>query len=257
MKGRNLFLISLGLLFLAVLIVPVQALNNTPSEKVDNRGYINSSYTAEKEVTPDTVDVSIAVKTENALSLSNAIKQNKEISDKIYAYLKGSIDTTKGDYLKTSNFSANPTYNYSGGKRVFNKYEVSNNIIVHTKNIDKIGVFIDKSLSLGATNVDSLHFSLSEKDSVCSELLKTATKKSRDRADVVVAAANSSISGIKSIDTACNVNGYGSSYSRKMFVANSMVAGAEMADGVTEAGPSIEAGVIKVYATVNANYFLK
>lgn len=248
MSGKNLFLICLGLFIGTLILLPVSAGSNTDSDK----GTVNASYTSEKEVSPDTAEVSIAVKTENARSLSAAITQNKEISDKIYSYLKGVINTSNGDYLKTSNYSANPEYTYNNGKRNFDKYQVSNNIIVHTKDINKISEMIDKSLSLGATNVDSLNFSLSDKDTVCSNLLKEASVKAKSRADLVANSVGSSITGVKSLNTSCSEN---RSYSRPMYYANKMAT----LDAAESAGSStnIEAGVIKVYATVNADFYLK
>lgn len=248
MSGKNLFLVCLGLFLGALVLVPVNAVSNNESE----RGSVNSSYTSEKEVSPDTAEVSIAVKTEDSHSLSTAIAKNKEISDKVYSYLKGVINTSNGDYLKTSNFSASPEYIYSNGKRTFEKYQVSNNIIVHTKDISKISDMIDKSLAMGATNVDSLNFSLSDKDEVCSNLLKEATAKAKSRAELVANAAGSSITGIRNLSTSCSEN---RSYARPMFYANKMAT----MDAAEAAGsaPNIEAGVIKVYATVNADFFLK
>lgn len=94
---------------------------------------------------------------------ARSCKKNKEISDKVYSYLKSVITSANGDYVKTSNFSASPSYIYNNNKRTLDKYNVSNNVIVHTKSIDKISTIIDNSLSLGATDVDSLNFLLSEK----------------------------------------------------------------------------------------------
>jgi len=255
MQTKSLFLTVFGLLIGTMLVIP--AIAGTSPDKGCDRGTVNSSYTAEKEVSPDTAEVSIAVKTEDPRSLSSAITKNKEISGKVYTNLKGMIDSTKGDYLKTSNFSANPSYRYSAGKRIFEKYEVSNNIIVHTKNIDKISAMIDKSLGLGATNVDSLSFSLSEKDSVCANLLKEAAQKSKNRAELVASAAGTSVTGIKSLDTSCTVNRYGSS--RNMYVSNKMMYAEATMDSSAAGGstPDIEAGVIKVYATVGAAYYIK
>lgn len=238
----------------SAVILPADAIN-TPEQ--DKRGYVTVSYTAEKEVAPDTVEVSISVKTDDRKSMQIATQKNKEISDKIYAYLKGMITPANGDYIKTSNFSARPNYIYNSGKRTFDKYEVSNNIIVHTKSIDKISTMIDKSLTLGATDVDSLNFSLSEKDAQCADLLSNATKQARKRADIVAAAAGSSVAGIKTIDTSCSVNRYGSvNYARNSLMMKS--AGAAMDAAAPEAAPTqIEAGVIKIYSNINAAFYLK
>lgn len=231
-----------------------EAINS--SNQSSEKGYVAVSYTAEKEVSPDTVEVSIAVRSEDKKSMQIAVKDNKEISDKVYAYLKGAINTANGDYIKTSNYSASPNYTYNNGKRSLDKYVVSNNIIVHTKSLDKISEMIDKSLSLGATTVDSLNFSLSEKDAECSTLLTEATKQARKRADIVAAAAGSSVIGIKNLDTSCSVNqNYGvvPQY-RNMLMAKS--AGA-MDAAAPESSAPIEAGIIKVYSNVNASFYLK
>ncbi len=242
----------------ALLVVPFANLPAGAENKADEclkQGVVSVSYTAEKEVSPDTVQISIAVKTTDKASMQNASKQNKEISDKIYNYLKGAINPENNDYIKTSNYSARPVYIYQDRKQVFDKYEVSNNIIVHTKNIDKIAQMIDKSLTLGATNVDSLNFSLSSKDKYCDELLTMATTEVVNRANVVATAAGTSVDGIKSIGTSCSLNQYQAvNYARNsLMMAKSAVA----EDSAMGSSSPIEAGIIKVYSTVNGVFRLK
>ena len=170
--------------------------------------------------------------------------------------MKSVITPANGDYVKTSNFSASPSYIYNNNKRTLDKYNVSNNVIVHTKSIDKISTIIDKSLSLGATDVDSLNFSLSEKDTQCADLLSNATKQVKKRADIVATAAGSSVVGIRSIDTTCSLN----NSSRYPVYRNSlMMAKSESMDGAAPEASSvnIEAGTIKIYSNVNASFYLK
>lgn len=245
----------------ALLVVPFANLPAGAENKSDEcvkQGVVSVSYTAEKEVSPDTVQISIAVKTTDKASMQNASKQNKEISDKIYNYLKGAINPANNDYIKTSNYSARPVYYYQDRKQVFDKYEVSNNIIVHTKNIDKIAQMIDKSLALGATNVDSLDFSLSsaERDKYCDELLTKATTEVVHRANVVATAAGSSIDGVKNLGTSCTLDQYQAvNYARNsLMMAKSAVAEDSVAGGSSS---PIEAGVVKVYSTVNGVFRLK
>ncbi|MCM1338636.1 MAG: SIMPL domain-containing protein [Muribaculaceae bacterium] len=243
-----------ALMFSSLTVLPAGALCDC--EK-DTKGSVSVAYTAEKEVSPDTAEISIAVKTEDKKSMSEAVRKNKEVSEQVYAYVKSMITPSNGDYIKTSNFSASPSYVYNNGKRTLDKYVVSNNIIVHTKSIDKISTVIDKSLTLGATNVDSLNFSLSEKDEECAKLLTKAAKEARKRADVVAAASGSSVVGVKNIDTSCSVNRSGNyAYARNtLMMAKS--AGAMEDAAMPESSPNIEAGVIKIYSSVNATYYLK
>lgn len=249
-------LLATTLLCSALFITPAAVVQAGTVNNDSEKGYISVSYTTEKKVSPDTVEISIAVKTEDKSSMKNASTKNKEISDKIYEYLKSVIDTTTGDYVKTSNYSANPTYNYINGKRVFDKYEVSNNVIVHTKKLDKMSQMIDKSLSLGATNIDNLTFSLEEKDAYCADLLAKATKNARQRAEIVAASASTSITGIKNIGTSCTLNSYGAS--PRVFYSNAKMMGAT--DGAApESGGAgnIESGLITVYSNVNADFYVK
>ena len=236
--------------------LPAGAINNV--DEASKRGYVSVSYTAEKEVAPDTVEISVAVRTDDKKSMQEASRKNKEISDKVYAYLKSMINPANGDYIKTCNYSASPSYNYSSGKRYLDKYVVSNNIIVHTKSIDKISTLIDKSITLGATDIDSLNFSLSEKDAQCAELLSNATKQARKRAEIVAAASGSAITGIKNIETSCSVNRSGGNFN---YARNSLMmakASGAMEDGaMPEAAPNIEAGVIRIYSNINAKFYLK
>lgn len=247
-------MLSSVLLTLPTLTLPAGAVNGIDSTL--NKGYVSVSYTAEKEVSPDTVEVSISVKTDDKKSMQEAVRKNKEISDKVYSYLKSVITPANGDYVKTSNFSASPSYIYNNNKRTLDKYNVSNNVIVHTKSIDKISTIIDNSLSLGATDVDSLNFLLSEKDTQCADLLSNAAKQARKRADIVATSVGSSVVGIKNIDTTCSLN----NSSRYPVYRNSlMMAKAESMDGPTSETNSvnIEAGTIKIYSNVNASFYLK
>ena len=170
MKKFVSLLLVLGLFAFSVL--PAGALDNSIE-----RGYVSVSYTTEKEVSPDTVEFSISVKTSDKKSMQEASSKNKEITNKVYEYLKANIKPANGDYIKTSNYSASPVYVYVNGRRNFDKYEVSNNIVVHTKSLDKVSTYIDKSIQLGATDVNSLNFTLSNKDSQCAELLSKAGKQ--------------------------------------------------------------------------------
>ena len=246
-----------ALLFSTLVISAPVAVNAVDSSQ-PQKGYISVSYTTEKEVSPDTVEFSISVKTSDKKSMQEASRKNKEISNKIYDYLKTNIKTTNGDYIKTSNYSANPVYTYKDGKRYFDKYEVSNNIVVHTKSLDQVSSYIDNSVQMGATDVNSLNFTLSNKDSQCAQLLSSSAKQVRSRADIVSAAVGTSVAGVKELRTSCSVNqrrvGYAYSNMKLM-----RAVGSSMDAAAPEAAPAtnIESGNITIYASVDAEFFVK
>ncbi len=222
------------------------------------RGYISVNTSANTEVSPDVVEISIAVKTHDSRSMVKATAENKETSDKVYTALKSMINSANGDYIKTADYRATPLYTYSSnGKKNFDKYEVSNNIIVHTKNIDKAGSMIDKAISLGATNVNDLTFSVSNYETQCNDLLAIAAKKAKTRADIVAKTSTSYITGIKSMNISCSTN-ENNRVQYRLYAKNMMAA--DSAAGAEEAAPSttpIQGGIIKIYANINASYFVK
>lgn len=239
-------------LFVLPLALPVVA-DTTPACQ---KGTLSVNYSTEKEVSPDTVEFSVNVKTSDKKSMQEASKKNKEISNKIYEYLKANISTSNGDYIKTSNFNATPVYNYVNNKRVFDRYEVSNNIVVHTKSIDKVSSYIDKAISMGATDVNRLNFTLSNKDKACAELLSTAARQVKGRADTVAGALGTSVAGYKSVSTSCSLNQRNVSFAyanMKLMRAS----GASMDAAVPEAATNIEVGNITIYANVDATLYLK
>ena len=242
------FLISAAIVCLALGCATVQAI----SESIE-RGYISVNTSANAELAPDVAEISIAVKTYDNKSMQKATLQNKEISEQVIATLKSMIDTSKGDYIKTADFSATPIYSYSGNKRNFDKYQVSNSVVVHTKSIDKIGTMIDKSIALGATDVNSLNFSVSNYEAQCNDLLTLAAKKASARANAVAKTVPTTLSGIRSMDVSCSASN-SSRPQYKMLMANrAMIMDSEAAGSST----TIESGVIKVFANVNATYFVK
>ena len=227
----------------------------TGNEK--ERGTISISTSADAEVAPDVAELSFAIVTSDAKSMQKATLMNKDISEKVYNLLKEMINTSNGDFIKTSNFNASPVYIYKDKKRILDKYEVSNRVIVHTKSIDKVGSMIDKSIEAGATNVNSLNFSISNYESKCNSLIESATKKANARAAIAAKSSGTLLDGIQNMNISCSEN---KNYNApRVYMAKSMALGASNDAAAEEAQPStsISAGVIKIYSNVNATFYVK
>ena len=217
----------------------------------DNKGYISVNTTANTEIAPDVAEISFAVITSDLKSMQKATLANEEISDRVYVELKNLIDTNNGDYIKTSDFSANPIYSYVNSKKIFDRYEVSNRVIVHTKSIEKVGKMIDSAIAVGATNVDNLSFSVSNYESQCNELISVAAKKAKTRAEVIAQSLLTSISGINNISSSCSTNNYNQP---RLYMAKNMISDVVSSTGSSES-TTISNGVVRVNASVNASFF--
>ncbi len=229
----------------------------TAAESEVERGYISVSTNANTEVSPDVVEINIAVKTTDSKSMQKATVENKEISDKVYTELKNMINPANGDYVKTADYSATPVYTYSSnGKKNLDKYEVSNSIIVHTKSIEKTGSIIDKAISLGATNVNNLTFSVADYEKQCNDLLEIAAKKAKTRADILAKASSTYITGVKSMNVSCSTN-TNNIVQYRLYAKNMAVSDSSAGAAPEAYNTPIQGGIIKIYANLNANYFVK
>ena len=254
MKKFLLATLLAGFAFSGILTENVYADNNTAPQ----RGTISVNTSANAEISPDTVEISIAIKSNDNKSLQKASIENKQISDRVYSALKAMINAQNGDYIKTANYNARPIYVYnSNNKKSLDKYEVSNSIIVHTKNTDKAGSIIDKALELGATDVNSINFSLSNYDSKCNSLLEEASKKAKTRADIVSKASGTYVTGVKNISMSCSENSVNRVQYRVMAKSMAFGANAVSDEAAPEPSTPIQSGIIKIYANLNAEYFIK
>jgi len=244
---------SLVIILAACLSVVIAEESSFAAAINDNRGFISVNTSADVEILPDVAEISFAVKTSDIKSMQKATLMNKEVSDKVLAELKAMIDVSKGDYIKTSDFSAQPIYSYSNSKKIFEKYEVSNRVIVHTKSIDRVGKMIDNAIAAGATNVDNLSFSVSNYESQCNDLIGIATKKAKTRAGVIAQALGTSIIGINNVSTNCNMNNYNPP---RLYMAKNLISDVA-AETSTTGYTSISNGVVKVNANVNASFYVK
>lgn len=237
------------ILCLAVLTVCFTGIKSYAVEQ----GYISVNATSQVELVPDTVDFSVEVVATSKDSMAKAIEENKKIAGKVYEDLKKSINTTSGDSIKTSNYSANPVYRYNNNKRILDYYEVRNSVKIHTKNIANVGKMIDTATADGATSVNNISYSVSKYDEECNKLLADTVKKAKQQGEQMAKALGTEITGIKSVDGSCSFSGR-TIMPRMMLM--SKAAGA-INDAMAETSTNIEVGTMTLNSRVNAFFYLK
>ena len=220
----------------------------------EEKAYVSVSTKAAQEFAPNVANIKFYIETSDK-DLNIATQKNKEQTAKALEAVKKQLDSAKGDSVKTINFSANPEYNYKNGKRTFIQYRVSNGFQVTLKNTDKLGDVIAQGLQNGATRVNDLNFSLDNTDSACNSLIKEATALSRTRAGELAKAAGSYVLGIKSINASCS--GDSVMYPQARMLNSAKFSSASADSAAMESVVPTELGTIKMYANVNANYFVK
>ena len=211
-------------------------------------GYVSVNASSTKEIAPNQAEITVNIETSDK-SFQKASAENKVIADKVYSSLKALLNTENGDYVKTGNYSATPVYIYTKeNKKVFDKYVVKNNVVVRTQNTELVSKIIDTAIAQGATEVNDLQFLVADYDSACSELLAGLAQKAYMQANIVAASIGQRIAGTKSINLTCNPDG--GSRPRYMMRAKLSMDNASV-------NTPIESGKIKIFANVDASFYVK
>ena len=214
-------------------------------------GYISVSSEITREVPPNYAQFNVTVEKFN-INQAQAIKENNDAMSKIIAELKKKLGDSDKNTLATTGFNVNPQYTYKDGKQRFDRYVVRSTLKVGVENISQVSDLIGIAVANGATTVDGLNFSLKSEASYCDEILKQANIENLKKANAVASTLNKKVSGIKYINANCSQQTYYGSYSNK-------VLSAARAEGASfdSAAPPIEKDNIKIYAHVNAEFYVK
>jgi uncharacterized protein len=193
--------ISLGYpLALALALAPV-ALPASAHDQPDKRT-ISLSASGTVKTTPDMVEIATGV-TSEAPSARAALDQNTAAMTKVVEALKAEGIEPKD--IQTANFSVGPIYEERPVDRPNGKapaivgYRVTNQVRITLHDTGKLGAILDKVVSLGANQIDSIEFGVSEPEALKDEARKLALKNVTDNAKLYAQAAGVTLGQILTI----------------------------------------------------------
>jgi hypothetical protein len=181
-------------------LLALLALQSSPSFAGDQPDKRTLSLTASGAVktTPDKVDISTGV-TSEAKTAREALDQNTEAMAKVVQALKE--DGIEPKDIQTTNFSVNPVYEQKAEGRppVVIGYRVTNQVRISLHDIKKLGAILDKVVSLGANQIDSIEFGVEEPEALKDEARKLAIKNVSENAKLYADAAGVGLGPILAI----------------------------------------------------------
>lgn len=147
---------------------------------------------------PDTAMISFGV-TKTASTVQSAKDQVNAIANKITQDLKNLGINVKD--IKTTNYSVNPQYDYSGGTQRFTGYIVDTNMQVKLQPIDKANQAIDITTQDGATQVSGVQFVVNDakQKELTNEARKKAIADAKEKAQSLAGAAGINLGRIVDI----------------------------------------------------------
>lgn len=155
--------------------------------------------------------------------------------------------------ISTSSIYLYPQYDYSGDTENIVGYTISNSLTVDTRDIDKIGEYIDVAFAAGANTFDSISFSVKDDSAARKQALELAVQNAREKAEVIAAAAGKELGEIECISEDSQADYY---YDASRNDGLNVVYAAESAEA-QDVSTTVRAAQVSVSAKVEISYKLK
>jgi hypothetical protein len=202
------------------------------------------SETGEVYAKPDLAVVIFSVIKE-AKTVAEATSENTETMNDIIQAIKdqGVVDKD----LKTVSFNLSPRYEYTDdtfSKRILVGYEVSQQLEVKIRDMEKIGTVIEKATSAGANDVSGLQFTVDNEEGLKKEARTQAIEKAKAKAQELTSQLGVKLGKVITFSE----NFFVPYYDTRVYL--------EKAAGMGGGGsvPNIQTGENTITATVTINY---
>lgn len=178
---------------------PVQV---TPAPVVYNRT-ISVNGTGSAQVQPDVALINFGVQTD-AKTASEALAQNNEQMNAVLNTLR-SAGIANND-IRTTIVQVYPRYDappqpQSGqnGQSTLAGYTATNSVEVRVRNLDNLGVILDKVVSAGGNRIDSIRFDVSNQDAAMQQAREAAMQNARNKAEQLARLSNGKLGAVVTI----------------------------------------------------------
>ncbi len=235
MKSEKIITLGLALVIAIALIMNVMTLNRMadPGAGVPNTLSVQGS--GEIKVQPDIAVINIGLETRDP----NAA-QAQEKNNVIMAEVTGAMKDLgiEGKDIKTEYYNMYRGYDYNTGSEA-EFYIVNNTLKITVRAIEDVGRAIDTAVALGANQINSIQFTLSDDAGLYKEALALALEDAGEKAEGLALATGRPLKGIVSIaeSTSQSPVMYDYGYAREAAAAS-----------------PIETGELEIRATVQVIY---
>lgn len=173
--------VILGLVFLFLVLVnllkisyPIEVTTKAAS------GELSVVSEGKVDVVPDAATVELGVVVNNATTVEGVRKQINDINNKIIDSLTN-LKIDKKD-VKTSNYSINPNYVYSGEESRISGYNGNVTISVKVKETEKLAQVVGAAISSGANNVFGTNYTVENPEKYREQAREKAIQNAREQA---------------------------------------------------------------------------
>ncbi|MEA4899284.1 MAG: SIMPL domain-containing protein [Eubacteriales bacterium] len=191
-------------------------------------------------VTPDVATLNVGVSETNA----DVTKAQRSVNRRIEAVRKALVG--KGvarEDIAVSSLYLYSNYDYSEGVEKITGYNVSHQLAITVRELDRLGALIDAALGAGANQLSGVSFELKDNAAAYARALALATENATQHAQSMAEAAGLTLGALTELTE--SPNGYAPLYAEGE------------RDGASPAGTSVDVGDLVISTSVTAVYEAK
>ncbi|MDP2943987.1 MAG: SIMPL domain-containing protein [bacterium] len=239
MKKTYVFLTTLGVLAVTAIVIVALVM----ADNVNNQDRFSVTGSGTVYAKADIANLEVGLKTGTKKTAAEATTDSTKKMNAIIEAVKA-LGIEEKD-IKTSGYSLNPVYNWTEGKgQELVGYEVSQNVALKIRDLNKIGDVIAKTTAQGANQIGNISFTIDDEYELRNQARELAIAKAKEKAMMIAEQSGMKLGEIKSV------------YESDAYVGPIMYSNAklDMGAGVSAelSAPSIQSGQneIKVEATL-------
>lgn len=206
---------------------------------VRDRDVMTISGTGKVTAKPDLAQVDVGLFSEGA-SVATVQAGNTSKMNAIIAALKDM--GIAADDIQTSGYNLQPKINWNEGRQTINGYTLSQNMNIKVRDLEKVGEVLEKSVSLGANQIQGVRFTVDDPTSLQDEARLEAIQDAKKKAEALAEAV-----GLHIVKVVTFSESGGYMPPEAMMYDSASV-------GLQRAAPQIESGTLDVNMTVSVTF---
>jgi len=241
-----LMMVLLGVLVLFLLVLSWNAIKEHDYIGRSEQQIYTITISGEGKVTaiPDIAQISLGIQTEK-WKVVDAQKENAEKMNKIIKDLKDMNIDDKD--IKTTNYSIYPRYDWNEGVQILRGYQVSQDVMVKVRDLEKVGDILDTAASSGANQIGGLNFTIDEPEDLRQQAREEALVNAKEKAEALAKVAGAKLGKLVSFNESSS--GYATPY-----YADYAMEAKTMGMGGGGGMPEVEPGSQEIIINVTVTY---
>jgi len=246
MKKIYVFLTTLGILAVTAIVIIALVM----AGKTNNQDRFSVTGSGTVYAKADIANLEVGLRTGVKKTAAEATKDSTDKMNAIIAAVK-SLGIEEKD-IKTSGYALNPVYNWTENRgQELSGYEVSQNVSLKIRDLDKIGDVIAKTTEQGANQIGNISFTIDDEYELKNQARELAIEKAKEKAMMIAEQSGMKLGEVKSV--------YENSSPIISPIAYTNAKMELSATGVADAlsAPSIQSGQNEIKVEVTLNYEVK